>query len=255
MAPLAGANLPFTHKSATEHPIAHNPRIGPGVSYSPATSADGREAGRVYGRGNHRAWRRGTPLPQGWRAISCAFFATAPRTWSSRSLNGRSGGNSGCSLPSSVISMIRHAMTRLMAMARRNRPAVWWPSSSMRHPDFNTRCQSSIRQRRHFPAVSRPLDPAEGLLLLDGNGAAGPRPRLRARFGRAGLGAQHPQWQAVGGERQRGVQMRSPALRAGLVRADAPEPFASRQSRVVQVAAILTTPPFASAPTVASSPP
>jgi hypothetical protein len=46
--------------------------------------------------------------------------------------------------------MMRHAMTRLMAMARLSRPAVLCCRASMRQPLLRTRCQSSVRQRRQY---------------------------------------------------------------------------------------------------------
>lgn len=46
--------------------------------------------------------------------------------------------------------MMRQAMTRWMAMDLLRRSALLWAAFSIRHPDFNTRCQSSIRQRRQY---------------------------------------------------------------------------------------------------------
>ena len=67
--------------------------------------------------------------------------------------NNTSGGNSGISLPMSVISIIRHAITRFIAIARLSRPAVLCARASIPHPDFSTRCQSSMRQRRQYHSM------------------------------------------------------------------------------------------------------
>lgn len=67
--------------------------------------------------------------------------------------NNTSGGNSGISLPMSVISIIRHAITRFIAIAPLSCPAVLCARASIPHPDFSTRCQSSMRQRRQYHSM------------------------------------------------------------------------------------------------------
>ncbi len=60
-------------------------------------------------------------LPLGQAALDL-FFASAPSTSTSRSENNTSDGSSGVCLPNRVISMIRHAMTKFIAMDRVSSP-------------------------------------------------------------------------------------------------------------------------------------
>ena len=89
-------------------------------------------------------------IAQPSRLVDSFFFAYAFSTSISESENNSSAGRSGPARPSSVISMIRQAITRLMAMARLSRSAVLCCRASMRQPLFSTRCQSSMRQRRQY---------------------------------------------------------------------------------------------------------
>ena len=84
----------------------------------------------------------------GW--VNVVFFAYACSTSTSRSENSTSAGWSGHCRPSSVLSMIRHAMTRLMEMARLRRSAVLCCRASIRQPLLSTRCKSSMRHLRQY---------------------------------------------------------------------------------------------------------
>jgi len=63
--------------------------------------------------------------------------------------NNTSAGSSGVSRPRRVISMMRQAMTRLMAIARRKRSALSWARSSMRRQDVGQAHGRAVRLVDH----------------------------------------------------------------------------------------------------------
>lgn len=107
----------------------HNPLTKPhstclSVCRSPSRGFDGQEADH-YSVRDIRQFLRPTEQHQTHStAVLGVFFEKAARTRNSKSENRISAGRFGVSRPSRVISMMRQAMTMLMAMARRSRSAV-----------------------------------------------------------------------------------------------------------------------------------
>jgi len=89
-------------------------------------------------------------IAQPSRFVESVLFSQACSTSVSEPENNSSAGRSGPVRPSSVISMIRRAITKLMAMALWSRSAVLCCRASMRQALFSRRCQSSMRQRRQY---------------------------------------------------------------------------------------------------------
>ena len=101
--------------------------------------------------------------------------------------NRSSGGSPGHCRPSNVISMMRHPISKLMAIARLSLTALLCCKFSMPQPLLRTRCQSSIRQRRqyqrrHSRACSSDAISMVGLLQNAPCGVSTPqkKPHLRA---------------------------------------------------------------------------
>ncbi len=82
--------------------------------------------------------------------VEVLFFEYTLSISISRSENNTSAGNAGISLPKRVMSIIRQATTKLIAIPRLRQLAVLYAMPSIRHPDFRTLCQSSIRQRWQY---------------------------------------------------------------------------------------------------------
>ncbi len=102
--------------------------------------------------------------------------------------------------------------------------------------------ESRLRHLRgQIHRVAHAFNPAEGFLFLDGDGPTGPVIVRRFQLGRHTLGAQHAQRQPIGGHGKGGVQMQSPALSVGLIGSDHAQTLTLRQTRIIQIAAVLNT--------------
>ena len=100
--------------------------------------------------------------------------------------------------------------------------------------------ESRLRHLRgQIHGVAQAFNPVEGFLFLDGDGPTGPVIVRRFQLGRQALGAQHAQRQPIGGHGKGSVQMQSPALSVGLIGSDHTQTLALRQTRIVQIAAVL----------------